>query len=360
MKFLQDLFLLQKKIKSSDLHLYVGFKPYLRGTDGGLYPIKNYTELTQEDTTHIAKFLLSDRQYENLINKWDFEYSAHLEKISRFRVNFFRDHRGISIVFRMINDEVISLDHLNIPPVVKNLAQEKTGLILVAGSNGSGKSTTVGGIINEINKTRNCNIVTIEDPIELLHQSEKSVISQREIGTHVKSFGATAKYLFRQDVNVVVVGEMRDFESFSLALDIAETGHLIISTIHASNASAVVSRIISSFPHDLQNLIRTKLALSLRAIISQKLLPMKDRYGRIPATEIVLPSTVVQHVIREGKEENIEQIIEAEREIGMRTFNDSLIELYANGKIDADYAISNSNRPEEMQDAIMSINNEKR
>lgn len=342
MQYLKTLFEAQKKIHSSDLHLYVGHPPYLRGADGGLYPVKHYDPLKESDTEHIAKTLLSVPQFDQLHEEKDFEISMPLEEVARFRVNFYMEHDGIAIVFRMIEEDIPTIEELGLPASLENLALLRYGLVLITGPNGSGKSTTMAAIINKINETRNANIITIEDPIEFLHQSKKSVITQREVGTHIGGFKDAAKYLFRQDVDVVVVGEMRDPESFSLALDIAETGHLVISTVHSEDVPSTITRIVNIFPPDKQNMIRTKLSLSLRGIISQKLIPKKDFSGRVVATEAMVQNDATNHMIQEHKERFLYQEISGGKPDGSHTFNDSLLNLYLNEKISREHAVINS------------------
>ncbi len=347
MQYLKTLFEAQKKLKSSDLHLYETHPPYLRGADGGLYPVKNYSALTSEDMEHIMKSILSDRQIEIFQEKKDFELSARLEGVARFRVNFYHEFNGIAIVFRMLTDEIESLADLGIPKSVEDLTFEHYGFILVTGPNGSGKSTTMSAMLNAMNKNRNVNIITIEDPIEIVHESKKSVVSQREVGTHIASFKEAAKYLFRQDVNVVIIGELRDYESFALAIDIAETGHLVMSTVHSEDVGSTISRIVNIFPSDQQNMIRMKLALSLKGIVSQKLIPRKDFTGRVVATEVCLHSPTLRQLILDRKENQILQFMESNRDVGMQTFNDHILEHYANGSISRDQALLNSHNPED-------------
>ena len=351
MQYLKTLFEAQKKIKSSDLHLYVGHPPYLRGSDGGLYPVKHYDALKPNDTIHIAKTILSEAQFNALEKEKDFELSTTLEEISRFRINFYYEREGLSVVFRMIRDEIPTIESMELPDVVRDLAMKHFGLVLVTGPNGSGKSTTMSAVIDYINHHRNANIITIEDPIEFVHTSAKSVISQREVGTHIQSFEQAAKYLFRQDVDVVVIGEMRDSQSFSLALDIAETGHLVISTIHSEDVPSTISRIINIFPPDKQNMIRTKLALSLRGIISQKLVPKRDYSGRTVATEVMVQNDATRMMIQDKKEQFLHQELEGRKQ-GMHSFADSLLRLYLEGKISKEHAIINARNTDEFIETL--------
>jgi len=347
MQYLKTLFEAQKKIRSSDLHLYVGHPPYLRGADGGLYPVKHYDPLKETDTEHIAKTLMSQAQFEKFQTEKDFEFSAPLEEVARFRVNFYMEHEGIAVVFRMIEEDIPNFEDLGLPKSIENLSLLHYGLVLLTGPNGSGKSTTMAAMINKINETRNANIITIEEPIEFLHHSKKSVITQREVGTHIQSFHIAAKYLFRQDADVVVVGEMRDPESFSLALDIAETGHLVISTIHSEDVPSTISRIVNIFPVEKQNMIRTKLSLSLRGIVSQKLVPKKDYSGRVVATEVMIQNDATRHIIQDQKERFLYQELTGGSSDGSHTFDDSLLQLYLEGKIAKEHAVINSRDPDD-------------
>jgi len=345
MQYLKTLFEAQKKIHSSDLHLYVGHPPYLRGADGGLYPVKHYDPLKTTDTEHIAKTLLSQVQFEKLKTEKDFEVSMPLEEVARFRVNFYVEKDGIAAVFRMIDEDIPSFEDLGLPVPVEDLSLLHFGLVLVTGPNGSGKSTTMAAMIDKINETRNANIITIEEPIEFYHRSKKSVITQREVGTHIKSFAGAAKYLFRQDVDVVVIGEMRDPQSFSLALDIAETGHLVLSTVHSEDVPSTISRIVNIFPPDKQNMIRTKLAISLRGVISQKLIPKKDFSGRAIATEVMIQNDATKHIIQERKEQFLHQEIAGGATDGPHIFNDSILQLYLNDVISKEHALINAHDP---------------
>jgi len=355
MQYLKTLLEAQKKINSSDLHLYVGHRPYLRGSDGGLYPVEKYDKLTEKDTEQIAKTILSSAQFSKFEKEKDFELSTPLEEVARFRINFYYEKDGIAIVFRMIRGDIATIENLELPEIVSELALKKSGLVLVAGPNGSGKSTTMAAMIDEINEKRNANIITIEDPIEFVHSSKKSVISQREMGTNVANLENAAKHLFRQDVDVVVIGEIRTFEGFSLTLDIAETGHLVISTIHAEDTSSTLTRIINIFPPEQQNMIRTKLSLSLRGIIAQKLIPKKDFSGRVVATEILLETRALKNRILKGGEADLLHVLETSKEGGMHTFDDSLLKLYFDGKISEEYAAASSRNDKEFLERVKII-----
>lgn len=345
MQYLKTLFEAQKKMHSSDLHLYEGHPPFLRGPDGGLYPVQKYDPLKKEDMEHILDEILSERQKDIFEERKDFELSTHLEGVARFRINFYHELNGIAMVFRMLEEEIASVTDLGLPAAVEGLGYEHFGFILVTGPNGSGKSTTMAAIIDTINANRNANIITIEDPIEIVHKSKKSVITQREVGTHIGSFKEAAKYLFRQDVNVAVVGELRDPESFSLALDIAETGHLVIATVHSEDVQSTISRVVNIFPPDQQNMIRMKLALSLKGIVSQKLIPKKDMSGRVVAVELCLKSDAVTQLILDKKENRIRELLKSSKR--MQTFEEDLLRLYENEEISKQQALLHAHDPEE-------------
>ncbi|MBI5413924.1 PilT/PilU family type 4a pilus ATPase [Candidatus Peregrinibacteria bacterium] len=352
MLYLKTLFEAQKKLRSSDLHLYEGHPPYLRGSDGGLYAVEKYSPLKHEDMENIMKEILSQRQIEVFLQKKDFEFSSWLEDVGRFRVNFYVEYHGMSIVFRLLSDNIESIPELGLPEAVQNLAYEHSGLVLITGPNGSGKSTTMAALLHHINETRNVNIITIENPIEVIHQPKKSVISQREVGTHVESLKDAARYLFRQDVNVVALGELSDYESISIALDLAETGHLVFATLHSDDVASTISRVINVFPPDLQNMARMKLAISLRGIVSQKLIPKQDFSGRVVAVEICLRSDEIETLILERREEKISKAMERERGLGMQTFHEHLFDLFQNGVISREQAILNAPDPEEFMNMV--------
>lgn len=355
MSLLHNLLEKQKAACASDLHLYVGLKPHLRSITGDLLPLEEEEIMTEYQIETLAKELLSERQYETLKKENDFDLSMTFEGHGRFRATFFFDLKGIAIVFRFIPENIYSLEKLGLPVALKNLAQENHGFILITGPNGSGKTTTLASFVDEINNTRNANIITVEDPIEYVHKSNKSVISQREVGTHVSEFNKAAKHMFRQDVNVVMIGELRDYESFSLALDVAETGHLVITTMHAESTTAALARVIGMFPNDQQNLIRTKLALSLKGIVSQKLIPTIDKTGRALASELLIPDEIVKKLIIAEDISHIRPILDNRNFDDLDTiysFHFSLIDLYARGLISREQAILNAENREEFAEIL--------
>ncbi|MCT4591823.1 MAG: PilT/PilU family type 4a pilus ATPase [Candidatus Gracilibacteria bacterium] len=334
----------------SDLHLYSDNIPYLRTPSGDLENIEGVEMLTHENIENLASEILSAKQLEVLKTQKDFELSSTFSTHGRFRVTFFYDMQGMAIVFRAIPDNTYTLEQLGIPSQLNHVASLTHGLVLVTGPNGSGKSTTMASLVNEINETRKCNIITIEDPIEYIHESKKSFISQREVGSQVLAFKEAGKHIFRQDVNVVVVGELRDFESFTMALDIAETGHLVISTMHAESTTSALSRIIGIFPDEKQNLIRTKLSFALRAIISQKLITRKDQAGRALACEYLVPDDVVRNMIANNDISKIRSMIEHATLDSSLGFSRSILELYKKGVITKEQAIANIENHEDFSE----------
>ena len=321
-----DAFLeLVVKQGASDLHLMSGEPPWLR-IYGDLMAVK-YRRLSISETTELLLEILPSFARETFDRQSGVDFAYQIPELSRFRVNVFRHFGGIGAVFRVIPSVVPTLEELNLPSVLKNLASHKNGLMLVVGPTGSGKSTTLASVVNEINTSRKGHIITIEDPVEFVHQRQKCLISQKEVGHHAKSFAQALRGALREDPNVILVGELRDLETISLAVSAAETGILILGTLHTNGAAETVDRITNVFPGAEQARVRSMLSTSLRGIVSQQLLKQADGKGRVAATEILINNTAISNMIREGKTKQLTNAIQTGALVGMQTLDQSLQKL---------------------------------
>lgn len=336
MQPLQTYFELMHDKKASDLHLAAGNPPILR-VDGQLIrieePVLDHPELTQrlQEIISVDKFALFEEQ-------GDIDFGYEIEGLARYRVNFFKQKYGIGAVFREIPADIQSVKQLGLPEVLTKLALLPRGLILLTGPTGSGKSTTLAAIVDAANNIRSDHIITIEDPIEYVHQSKKCIINHREVGLHTQSFSSALRSALREDPDIILVGEMRDLETIALAIEAAATGHLVLSTVHTSSAAATIDRIIEVFPSHEQALIRLSLADSLRAIVAQTLFKRADRPGRVAATEILIATPAVRNLIREAKSHQISSAIQTGKRYGMRLMDDSIMALLDRGMIDEEEA----------------------
>lgn len=320
-----------KKHGASDLHMVVGYPPLLR-LRGDLVPLKAPV-LTAESNREILFEILDSAQQEAIEKNKDLDKAYELEGVGRFRCNFLYQHRGIAAVFRIIPTDILTLDQLGMPDVVKKIAGYERGLVLVTGPTGSGKSTTMAAIIDMINETYPKHIITIEDPLEFVHPNKKCIFSQREVGTHAESFGKALMVANREDPDVILVGEMRDLETISLALTCAELGILVFGTLHTNSAAKTIDRIINAFPADQQAQTRTMLSESLKAVIAQQLLKTRDGKGRCAAIEVLIGSSALASIIRDGKITQVGSLIQTGRTLGMQTMDQHLQELLDEGKI---------------------------
>lgn len=325
MILLNDLLQITIKEGASDLHLTVGIVPIVR-VNGELVPIGR-EKLTPEDVQNYAKEILQD-SYEEYEKVGEADTSYSIAGIGRFRVNIFKQRGSDAIALRAVGLKIPLLSELGFPSVVKELTEKQRGLVIVTGPTGSGKSTTLAAMINEINLNRASHIITLEDPIEYLHKHNKSIINQREIGKDSRSYAAALKSVLREDPDVILVGEMRDLETISVALTAAETGHLVFSTLHTIGASKTIDRIIDVFPPYQQQQIRIQLAAVLNGVISQQLVPRLDQNGRTAALEVMISTPAIQNMIREGKTYQIESSIQTGSKYGMKTMDMNLAELY--------------------------------
>ncbi len=328
---------------ASDLHISSGSIPMVR-INGTMKPL-NMGESTDKDLDDVAKQVMSEDQIKTLKENKEIDFSYRLDGKGRFRVNFFHQIRGEAVVFRAIPEVPKNIEELGIPPVVSQLAQKDRGLILLTGPTGSGKSTTLAAMVDNINQIKQCHIITIEDPVEYFHHSNQSLINQRELGASTHSFANALRAALREDPDVILVGEMRDLETVSLALTAAETGHLVLSTLHTSSAVKAVDRIIDIFPSSQKGQIRSMMAESLEAVIAQKLIPTKDGRGRIPACEIMIATTAIRNLIREDRIYQIESVMQSGGVEGMQTLDQDLQRLVSQGLIERSHAAQLANNP---------------
>ncbi len=320
-----------KERDASDLHMVIGFPPLLR-LGGEMVPIDKPV-LTPESNQKILFEILNSDQRNYVEKNRDFDMAYELGGIGRFRCNYFYQQRGIGAVFRIIPTEILTLEKLNLPEVIKTIADYIWGLVLVTGPTGSGKSTTLAAIINHINETRDAHIITIEDPLEFVHPNKRCIFSQREIGTHAKSFSNALKVASREDPDIILIGEMRDLETISLALTCAELGILVFGTLHTNSAAKTIDRIINAFPTEQQSQARTMLSESLKAVIAQQLVKTKDGKGRCAANEILIGSSALASMVRDGKISQISSIIQTGTSVGMQTMDQHLMKLIKEERI---------------------------
>lgn len=325
-----------KKHGASDLHMVIGFPPLVR-LRGDLIPI-NAPVLTPESSKQILFEILDPEQQAAIETNKDLDKAYELEGVGRFRCNFLCQYRGLGAVFRIIPTDILTLDQLGMPDVIKEIADYERGLVLVTGPTGSGKSTTMAAIIDMINDRHAKHIITIEDPLEFVHRNRKCIFSQREIGTHAESFAKALMVASREDPDIILVGEMRDLETISLALTCAELGILVFGTLHTNSASKTIDRIISAFPVEQQAQTRTMLSESLKAVIAQQLLKTKDGRGRCAAIEVLLGSSALASIIRDGKVSQVNSLIQTGKSVGMQTMDQHLQDLLDQGKISRDAA----------------------
>jgi twitching motility protein PilT len=332
---------------ASDLHVTVGVPPVVR-VDGRLDKIDNLPALSADETQELLYRIMSTEQQKQLEVKRAVDIAHSIPGVGRFRVNVFFQRESLGAAFRLIPAELKSLEKLGLPPVLHELTRKPRGLVLVTGPTGSGKSTTLASIIDEINETRSAHILTIEDPIEFVHAHKNCIVNQREIGADATSFSDALRSALRQDPDVILLGEMRDLETISTALTAAETGHLVFATLHTQSAPATVDRIIDVFPAEQQEQIRVQIAGCLQAVVTQALLPRSDDGGRAAAIEVLLPDDAVRNLIRQGKVEQIYTVMQTKTSRGMQTMEQSLCELVLRGTITVETAVTCSSRPDEL------------
>lgn len=337
--------------RASDLHVSAGLPPVIR-VDGNLLKTK-YPNFTPSSIEDLLFPMLSNEQRRILEQTWELDMSYGISGIGRFRVNVYKNRGTYAAAFRTVNSQIPSFDSLGLSDVVRSITERPRGLILVTGPTGSGKSTTLASMIDHINETRSEHILTIEDPIEFVHKSKKSIIHQRELGQDTRSFANALKSALREDPDIILVGEMRDLETIGLALTAAETGHLVFGTLHTSSASQTIDRIIDVFPEGQQQQIRVQLGGCLEAVFAQTLLPRINpdgtKKGRVMAQEILVKNNAIANMIREGKTAQIYSAIQTGTVYGMQTLEAALAALYKKGLVTADDALTKSQRTEELK-----------
>ena len=342
------------KQRGSDLHISAGLPPVVR-IDGKLQRM-DVPALKPEEVELLLFPMLNKEQRRKLEQDWELDMSYGIHGLGRFRVNVYKNNGTYAAAFRTINTEVPSFEKLGLPPIVRKITERPRGLILVTGPTGSGKSTTLASMIDYINETRNEHILTIEDPIEFIHKSKKSVVHQRELGQDTRSFANALRSALREDPDIILVGELRDLETISLAITAAETGHLVMGTLHTSSASQTIDRIIDVFPEGQQQQIRVQLANSLVAVFSQTLLPKRQpdgsKKGRVMAQEIMVVTPAIANLIREAKAAQIYSTIQTSSGSGMQTLESALANLYKQGLVTLDDAMSKSSKPAELKRLI--------
>src|SRR5687767_6969291 len=350
MSMLNDILRNAVNAKASDVHINVGLPPLFR-----IHTVvtpSDFPIVTPEGAQRIAKDIMNEKRWNEFEEKRDSDFSYEIPGLGRFRVNAHYQRNTVGLAFRTINDKIRPLDQLFLPEVVMKLTHLPRGLILVTGPTGSGKSTTLAGMIDAINKREQGHIITLEDPIEYAFVSNKCAIEQREVGADVTTFSSGLKHSLRQDPDVILVGEMRDLETVGAAITAAETGHLVFSTLHTVNAPQTIERIIDVYPADEQNQIRSMLANTLQAVISQVLFRRVDQPGMIPGLEIMLCTPAVRNCIRENRIYEISNIIETSRALGMQSLDDSIKQLFVNGYITREDAVAQAAHPEKLDRSL--------
>jgi twitching motility protein PilT len=345
---LDDILRKALEMGASDVHLKVPLPPVTR-VGGVLMPMRGEERLTPDEMRRVAFSIMNERQREIFVKTKELDMAYGVSKLGRFRVNVFSQRDTIAMVFRAIPTDPPMIKDLNLPPVIEKIAMENRGLVLVTGTTGSGKSTTLASMINHINSFRNCHMLTIEDPIEFLHRDRKSVINQREVGQDTLSFQSALRAALREDPDVILVGEMRDLETIEIAMLAAETGHLVFSTLHTLDATETISRIITAFPIEHQSSVRLQLSGILKGIVSQRLLPRMDGKGRVPAVEVLVSTSRVRECVSdENRQREIrDAIAEGAVSYGMQTFDQSLMQLFKRKLVSYETALAAATNPDD-------------
>ncbi len=345
--------LLQEMIQrgASDLHVTVGEKPKIR-IDGNLTDTSVNRALVPKDTLQLAYSILTENQKKRFETEDELDFSFGVQNLSRFRGNVYKQRGCVAMAIRQIPYEIMTVEQLGLPPVINKLADRPRGLVLVTGPTGSGKSTTLAAMLDKINIERQGHIITVEDPIEFIHRHKNCVVNQREVGADTKSFAAALKYALRQDPDTILIGEMRDLETIGAALTIAETGHLVLATLHTNSAAESVNRIIDAFPSHQQSQVRAQLAFVLEGVVTQTLLPKAKGKGRVAAAEVMICTAAIRAVIRDEKVHQIYSLMQAGKKHGMQTMNDALQMLYMKGEVKLEEALKRSQDPNELLRAV--------
>jgi twitching motility protein PilT len=344
---IDDLLEQMVALGASDLHVTVASPPAYR-VRGHIQRAADYEPLTSDDTRSLLYRILSSEQQKNFELKRQLDFAYAIPGLARFRVNVYYQSESVGAAFRLIPTEIKTMEELRLPPVLHQLAEYPRGLVLVTGPTGSGKSTTLASIIDEINRTRPEHILTVEDPVEFVHKHKKCIVNQREIGPDAISFGEALKAALRQDPDIILVGEMRDLETISTALTAAETGHLVFGTLHTQSAPSTIDRIIDVFPPAQQEQVRIMIANSLQAVVTQALLPTADGAGRVAALEILLPDDAVRNLIRQAKIEQVYSVMQTGTARGMQTMEQALADLALRRVVNVDVALERSSKPDQL------------
>ncbi|MFH1379576.1 MAG: type IV pilus twitching motility protein PilT [bacterium] len=339
--------------KSSDLHIRAGLPPVAR-IDGQLVPL-DHPKVTPKESSEVVFHLMNERLRKEFEERLECDLSCSLAGLGRFRINVYRQRGSVNMAIRHVPDKIKNFQELKLPPVIQALSDNSRGLVLVTGTTGCGKSATLAAMIDYINETRSTHVVTIEDPIEYLFKDKKSIISQRELGFDTRNYLEALKHVVRQDPDVILLGEMRDLETTAAAITAAQTGHLVLSTIHTVNATQTVSRIVDLFPPHQQPQIRFQLSDTLKGVVSQRLLPSSSGSGRVPAVEILVVTALVRKHIEENNLAEISSLMKQGSYYGMQTFNQALLTLYNNGEVTLEDALATASNPEELMLAIRGI-----
>lgn len=350
MATVEEMLRVAKEAGASDLHVTVGVPPKMR-VNGKLITM-DFPKMLPVDTASLLLEIMNEQQRAKFEEKGEHDMSFSIPNLGRYRVNAYKQRGSVAIALRLVGTQVPSAEELGVPDSVMELYQRKRGLLLVTGPTGSGKSTTLAAIIDKINTNRECNVITLEDPIEYLHQHKKSMVNQREIGLDSQSYANALRAALREDPDVILVGEMRDFETISVAITAAETGHLVLSTLHTIGAASTVDRIIDVFPPHQQQQIRVQFANVLEAIISQQLIPKADGFGRVAAFEVLHANHAVRNLIREGKTHQLLSVMQTNRKMGMIVMDEAITQLYNTGKISKDMAIQFAQDPDAMANKL--------
>jgi len=353
MSTLQRILTYGVKNGASDIHLTVGSPPALR-IDGAIRFIETEA-LTPADTLAFLDDLLNEKQKERFLESGDFDLAYSVSGLGRFRVNIMKQRGSVGIIMRHVRGKILDFDTLHLPPAMTKIADMDRGLVLITGTTGSGKSTTLASIIDWINQRKRLHIVTLEDPIEFLHHNKKSIISQREVTIDTKDFNVALRAAMREDPDVILVGEMRDAETFQAAISAAETGHLVFSTLHTTNCMLTIDRILDMFPRNMHDQVRSQVALQLRASVAQRLIPAADGKGRVPTIEVMFNNPAISMLIRENNLKQIPTAIVNGAEDGMQTFNMSLAGLIKKKLISEEDAMRASDNPDELKMTLQGI-----
>lgn len=348
---LVDIFIEVLERNASDLHLTVGAPPIIR-VAGKLIKL-DYPSLTHNDTRELIYSILTQDQRKQVENDWEIDFSYSVPGKARFRVNAYFQRNSLGAAFRLIPTNIRSVDELMLPAVLHKFAAKPRGFVVITGPTGSGKSTTLAAMIEEINESREEHIMTVEDPIEFLYRHKRSVINQREVGSDTKSFNRALRSVLRQDPDVILIGEMRDTETMQAALTAAETGHLVFATLHTQDAPQTIDRIVDVFPPHQQSQIRVQLAATLMGICTQQLLPIVDGTDRVAVCEVLVPTPAVRNLIREAKTHQIYSAMQTGSQYGMQTMDSSLADMVRRGKISKELALRKSSNPDELERLIV-------